>query len=194
MAQDSRKIYLFTRLLIYYKEYWRIQIRSQMERRIGRGPEQRSFCPAGAWGPSLQHMEAFWLPNLEALPTSSWVLMEASLQEHIWLNHWLLVTEFNLHLLPIPGGQGWDWMFPPYNHLAGSTGHHSSSFGAFQKPPHSQNKRHLYHSQALGNPKDFLSCEPRIVVKTNINEKCMFLIRQCITHTVFVFLWLAYVT
>ena len=65
-----------------------------MKRYIGRGPQQRSFCPWCAWGLAQGHTEAFFFPNMKALqkgPRSCpfWVFMEASLHSHDWLNHWL---------------------------------------------------------------------------------------------------------
>ena len=35
----------------------------------GQGPEQRSLCPCGVWGPTWWHVGAFWFTNLEALQT-----------------------------------------------------------------------------------------------------------------------------
>lgn len=34
-----------------------------MQRPIGQGPEQRSFCPRVAWGPEWWPMEALWFPK-----------------------------------------------------------------------------------------------------------------------------------
>ena len=52
----------------------------------GGGPEQRNFCPCGAWGPTQWYVEVFnfptwWFPTKILI----WGLMEASLGGHGWL-------------------------------------------------------------------------------------------------------------
>ena len=75
-------------------------------------------CPCGVWGPARWHMEAFWLPKLEAFWTQSfWVFMEASLHMHGWLNHWPLTVDSTSTPSLYGGRDVWGWKFQACNHV-----------------------------------------------------------------------------
>lgn len=82
--------HLFTRSLMYYKGYCRIQVNNQIK--THRARSWRKALPS--W--SLGHVEAFWFPAVDTLPKradrlSLWIFGEAHyIHSHTWLSLWPL--------------------------------------------------------------------------------------------------------
>lgn len=109
------------------------------------GGREGSFHALQAVPLSMNH---YVFTNLEALQTqSSWVFMEASLQS--WLIKSLTLGDrFNHQILSSAAvAWGWDWKLQPPNHMVGSPGKQTPSYGGVQKAPHLHNKKHFCHSQ-----------------------------------------------
>ena len=79
-----------------------------------------------------------------------------------WLNHWWLIQP--PVLLPSPDVDG---KFQSINHFTDSSGDQSwllGKLGVFQRSPHQNNKRHLYHSPHLSNLKGYRNAVPELCI------------------------------
>lgn len=107
-------------------------------------------------------------------PETSWSLsfcpcMEASSRRHGWLNHQSLAIDWPSCSSPevwysAGGKRGKGGLNPLISRLVPM-----AVLKCFQRLPHSYNKRHLYHSQHLGNFQCSESCEPEMAQRLSIH-------------------------
>lgn len=74
-------------------------------------PEQKSFCPCGAWGLVCWHTEAFWFPkHASSLKQGQklfyWIFMAVSFHSHDWLHIWPLADSTSSSF-SLPRDQEW---------------------------------------------------------------------------------------
>lgn len=138
--------------------------------RGGASSPTRARHPLGR-APHLQLREA---PQAQ----SFWAFVEASLQGHDRLNHWLLVINSTSYPVPLPRGGEWGWIHPlACLGLSQGPAHLWSCGGGWvgQPPVNSLTYKDTYHFR---DSKNFRSCMPRNKRKTKDllhSMKCLWL-------------------
>lgn len=92
-AHRTQETRLLTRLVIYYKGYWRIRINSKMKRYIRWGLEQRNLCPDVLWVIARRYAEAS--------ASLSWKLAKPPCFVFSWRHHYLGHWWLSQSLVPL---------------------------------------------------------------------------------------------